>query len=399
MKRTSCAAAITTALAAFALPAWADGPTFTVSGFGTAALTWTDTDQAEYIRPNQLVGAKESPRTSVDSNFGIQTTVKFNDTISATVQGLARKNTTDDYTAEMPWAFVKFKVNDELNVRVGRIAIPIYMISDFRNVGYANTMLRPPAEVYRQVNGGSLEGVDLLWQHNFGDTTVTTQFGFGRSESKNAGGSNTLFHPVTALHILAENGPFTFRFGRADAKFDIRENTTLNGLIAALKAAGPVYAGVVAEIPNKDIDGSFTSVGMMVDYNNFLVQTEYAVRKTKSRLVMDTKSWYAMFGYRFGKITPYYYHGNIEQDSIRNFTGLPTAGPAAALTAGANSVIKAALQSTNAIGVRWDFYKSAALKLQIDRVSPKDGPGAFVKATPAFKGPVTVYAAAVDFVF
>lgn len=397
MKRTYCAIAITAAFAAIATPAWADGPTFTTSGFGTAALTWTDTNDAEYIRPNQLVGAKKSPRTSVDSNFGIQTTVKFSDTISATVQGLVRKNTTDDYSAEMPWAFVKFKVNDELNIRLGRIAIPIYMISDFRNVGYANTMLRPPAEVYRQVNGGSLEGIDAVWQHNIGETTVTAQFGFGRSESKNAGGSNTLFHPVTALHILAENGPFTFRFGRADAKFDIRENATVNGLIAALRGAG--FGAIADQVPAKDIDGSFTSVGMMVDYNNFLVQTEYAVRKTKSRLVMDTTSWYAMFGYRFGKVTPYYYHGNIEQDSIRNFTGMPTTGPAAALTAGANGAIKAALQSTNAIGVRWDFYKSAALKAQIDRVSPKDGAGAFVKAVPGFKGPVNVFAVAVDFVF
>jgi hypothetical protein len=397
MKRTYCAIAITAAFAAISTPAWADGPTFTVSGFGTAALTWTDTDQAEYIRPNQLVGAKKSPRTGVDSNFGIQTTVKFSDTISATVQGLVRKNTTDDYTGEMPWAFVKFKVSDELNVRLGRIAIPIYMISDFRNVGYANTMLRPPAEVYRQVNGGSLEGVDLVWQHNIGETTVTAQFGLGRSESKNAGGSNTLFHPVTALHVLAEHGPFTFRFGRADAKFDIRENAALNGLVATIRGSG--FGAIADQIPTKDIDGSFTSVGMMVDYNNFLVQTEWAVRKTKSRLVMDTTSWYAMFGYRMGKITPYYYHGNINQDSIRNFTGMPTTGPAAALTAAANGAIKAALQSTNAIGMRWDFYKSAALKLQIDRVSPKDGAGAFVKATPAFKGPVTVYAAAVDFVF
>jgi hypothetical protein len=324
-------------------------------------------------------------------------TAKFNDTISATVQGLVRKATTDDYTGEMPWAFVKFKVNDELNIRVGRIAIPIYMISDFRNVGYANTMLRPPAEVYRQVNGGSLEGVDAVWQHNFGDTTVTAQFGFGRSESKTAGGSNVLFHPVTALHVLAENGPFTFRFGRADAKFDIRENVPLNGLLATLRASG--FAAIADQIPTRDIDGSFTSVGTMVDYNNFLVQAEYAIRKTGSRAVMDTKSWYAMFGYRFGKFTPYYYHGNITQDSIRSFAGMPTTGPAAALTAGANSVIKAALQSTNAVGMRWDFYKSAALKLQVDRVSPKDGAGAFVKPTPTFKGPVTVFAAAVDFVF
>ena len=134
-----------------------------------------------------------------------------------------------------------------------------------------------------------------------------------------------------------------------------------------------------------------------MDYKNFLVQTEYAVRKTESRAVMDTTSYYAMFGYRFGKITPYYYYGNIKQDDPRTYD-LP-AGVPPALAAGVNSVAKAGLQSTNAIGVRWDFYKSAALKVQIDHVKPEDGAGGFVNAKPGFKGPVNVYAVGIDFVF
>jgi hypothetical protein len=137
----------------------------------------------------------------------------------------------------------------------------------------------------------------------------------------------------------------------------------------------------------------------MIDYKNFLVQAEYAVRKTESRIIMDTTSYYAMFGYRMGKVTPYYYYGNIKQDTERTYAGLPTTGPLAALTAGVNGVVKSALQSTNAVGVRWDFHKSAALKAQVDHVSPRDGAGAFINPKPGFKGPVNVYAVGIDFVF
>ena len=73
--------------------------------------------------------------------------------------------------------------------------------------------------------------------------------------------------------------------------------------------------------------------------------------------------------------------------------------PLAPITAAVNSVAKAGLQSTNAVGVRWDFYKSAALKVQVDRIKPKDGPGAFLNAKPGFAGAVNVYAAGIDFVF
>lgn len=375
----------------------ADGPTMTISGFGTAALTATDTDDAEYIRPNQARGVGNSPRSGVDSNFGFQATAKFNDSFSATAQGLVRKNANDYYGAEMALAFLKFKASDDFTFRAGRIGTPIYMISDFRNVGYANTMIRPPSEVYRQVSNNSFDGVDVVYQHSFGDTTLTAQFGVGNAKTKSPGGSYVEFKPLTSLHVLVENGPVTVRFGRADATFSVVDNTALNGLLATLRTVG--LNQVADDLKIVDVKGSFTSLGTIIDYKNFLVQAEYAVRKTESRIIMDTTSYYAMFGYRMGKVTPYYYYGNIKQDTERTYAGLPTTGPLAALTAGVNGVVKSALQSTNAVGVRWDFHKSAALKVQVDHVSPRDGAGAFINPKPGFKGPVNVYAVGIDFVF
>lgn len=385
-------------LAGFTLAAQAaDGPAISISGFGTAAMTMSDSDAAEYARPNQANGVKKDARPGVDSNFGLQATAKFSERLSFTGQGLVRKYATDNFGAELAWAFVKYKVSDDFSVRAGRIGLPIYMISDFRNVGYANTMIRPPAEVYRQVSADSVDGADVIYQHSFNDTTVTAQFAFGNAKSRQPGNAYVEFKPVTALHVLLENGPFTFRLGRADADFAVRDNVALNGLVASLRKVG--QGAVADQIKLEDIKGSFTSVGFGLDYKNFLVQAEYAKRKTESRAVPDTSSWYTMLGYRYGTFTPYYYYGDIKQDSLRSFAGLPTSGPLAALGAGANGVVKAALQSTNAVGLRWDFHKSAALKVQIDRIKPREGAGAFINSAPGFTGPVNVYAAGIDFVF
>jgi len=43
-----------------------------ISGFGTAALTWVNKDNAEFGRPNQAHGADKQPTTGVDSNLGLQ---------------------------------------------------------------------------------------------------------------------------------------------------------------------------------------------------------------------------------------------------------------------------------------------------------------------------------------
>ena len=399
--KTICRAIAALSTAGLALQASAQegGPTVTISGFGTAALTRSDTDEAEFARPNQASGVKKDFRTGVDSNFGVQATVKVNDWLSFTGQGLARKDAQNDWGAEAAWAFAKFKATDELSVRVGRMGAPIYMISDFRNVGYANTMLRPPAEVYRQVTLDSFDGADLLYQHSFGDTSLSVQLGTGRADKDLTTGTIE-FKKMLMLHVVAETGPFTLRFGRAQAKFTLKDNPRLNGLVTTLRAVG--LSAVADMMPLNDVKGTFTSVGGTMDWKNVVLQAEYAQRRTDTILVQDTNSWYAMAGYRIGKFLPYYYHGNITQKSPRTVAGLPDTGPLAPISAGINGrdgVAKAALQSADAIGVRWDFYKSLALKVQIDRIKPKDGSGAFLNAAPTFTGPVKVYAVALDFVF
>ena len=379
--------------------AWAqDTSNITISGFGTAALTRSNTSDAEFARPNQLAGVTSGAKTGVDSNLGLQVTAKMNDWLSFTGQGLVRKNVTDNFGAELAWAFAKAKVSESLNIRVGRIGLPVYMISDYRNVGYANTMLRPPVEMYAQVTLESLDGADLLYQTSLGDTNITAQVAYGVTDSENRSNFTAKFKKVSSINIVAENGPFTFRFGRVDANVTVDNSTNLNTLVSGLSKFGFVSAANAIAV--NDTKASFTSVGLGVDWKSMVVQAEYGKRKSASLSIADTTSWYTMFGYRMGSFLPYFVHASATQDSPRTVAGLPTAGPLLPYTLGANGLASASpIQTSNSIGVRWDFHKSAALKLQLDRMSPENGPGVFINAKPGFKGPVTVFAAAVDFVF
>ncbi|MFZ6672947.1 hypothetical protein [Undibacterium sp. Xuan67W] len=377
-----------------------DGPTITISGFGTAALTRSNTDDAEFSRPNQYAGVKSTAKTGPDSNFGIQATAKMNDWLSFTAQGLVRKNVTDEFGGELAWAFAKFKVSDNLSVRVGRVGLPVYMISDYRNVGYANNMLRPPVEMYSQVLIESVDGVDAVYQTSFGDSTLTAQLALGQTETNNTSAGRfytAKFKSLSGLNVQLENGPFTVRFGRVDTKVSVEDSSIVNTVVGGLTQFG--FTSAANSIRVKDTKASFTSVGLGVDWQNFVVLSEYGKRKSESLTVPESTSWYTMFGYRVGKFMPYFNHASVTQDSPKSVAGLPTTGPLAALTAGANSLAASgAIQTSNSVGVRWDFSKSAALKVQLDRFSPDNG-GTFIRAVPTFKGPVTVVAAAVDFVF
>lgn len=407
--------ALPLATGAFAQEA-ASGPTIKVSGFGTGALTMTNTDDAEFGRANQVRGVKKDARPGVDSNLGLQADVTINNWLSLTGQGLVRKDAEDDFGAEATLAFAKARVNDELSIRVGRVGAPVFMISEYRNVGYANTFIRPPQEMYSQVPFNSIDGVDAVWQHGFGATNVTAQLAAGRTKASIAGNLEVEMKSLVALNLVAEYGPFTARFGRADAKLTVTGSTSFDGLMTSLRAAGtgyrlPVLNTLAGDLAADSKKASFTSVGLGLDWNNIIGQTEYAKRKTDS-YINDTTSWYVMGGYRIGKFLPYYMHGKLMIDSAVANTvpgACPAGYPAActptlrALSAGVATLRGTGTgqgeQSTDSLGVRWDLYSSAALKFQVDRIKPKNGKGLFLNATPGFNHAVTVGAVSVDFVF
>jgi hypothetical protein len=387
-----------------------------ISGFGTGALTWTNTDKAEFARPNQASGAKKDVTTGVDSNFGVQADYAVNSWLSVTGQGLVRKDAQDDFGAELAWAFAKAKVSDDVAIRVGRMGVPAFMISDYRNVGYANTMLRPPAEVYSQMLFNTVDGADVIWQHSYGDTTYTAQFAVGKSKVDIAGGPSLEGRRLTALNLVAEHGPLTVRFGRVDGRLTLNHSASLTTLLNTLNtvAAGykfPQAAQLATDIDVRDKKASFTSLGATLDWNDIVVQSEYAKRKTDS-YINDTTSWYVMGGYRIGKFLPYYSHAKLSiDDNVHN--GMPAACPAgypAACTptlVALNGIVSnlrytgvsQGEQQTDTIGLRWDFRSSVALKVQFDRVRPNKAAGLLINAQPGFKGPVTVGAVALDFVF
>jgi hypothetical protein len=392
------------------------GPTVKVSGFGTGALTMSNTDDAEFARANQTRGVKKDARTGVDSNLGLQADVVINSWLSVTGQGLVRKDAQDDYGAEATLAFAKARINDELSIRAGRMGVPVFMISEYRNVGYANNFVRPPQEMYSQVPFGNIDGIDAIWQHAFGDVSLMSQLAVGRTKADIAGNLEAEMKSLVALNLVGEYGPFTARFGRAQGKLTITGSVPVDGFLASLRTAGagyrmPVLNALAGELAADSKKSSFTSVGLGLDWNNVIGQAEYAKRKSDSYL-NDTTSWYVMGGYRIGKFLPYYVHANLSIDSSVANT-VPAACPAgfpaacrptlAALSGGVVQLRSAGTgqgeQSTNTIGVRWDLYSKAALKFQVDRIKPKNGKGLFVNVNPGFSHAVTVGTVAIDFVF
>jgi hypothetical protein len=402
---------------AFALAApgaaWADDaatPMFSFSGFGTLGVVKTNTDLAEYgtsvLQPG---GATTKADFGVDSLLAGQVNFRPTKSLSFVGQIVANRTADDDFVPHVEWAFAQYAIIPDLSVRAGILAVPIYLQSDSRLVGFANPWVRPPTAVYSQSPFTNYTGIDLVYRHSFGGVNVTVQPYFGEAKPEvpdvNTGGhTKSELEDIRGVNVAAEIGSWTVRAGYLQTQFTYR-TASIAQLIGGVRQVAPVVPGAAALANSLDpIDKqiTFAAVGVAYDSGNILFQGEYAKRKADFFLA-DTTSYYATLGYRFGPVMPHITLSRVRTDSPTSQSVIPAAGPLAAIGAGVNTLLATQnpAQKTIALGVRWQFARNADVKLQWDRVNlPPGGLGNFQRQQPGFAGSnVNVYSAAVDFVF
>ena len=148
-------------------------------------------------------------------------------------------------------------------------------------------------------------------------------------------------------------------------------------------------------------------LGYVYDKNEWLFQSEYVSRKSKSDIVLDLDGFSLMGGYRIAKWTPFLGYAHM---STKNPVILPSLNTSSLPPgqAGIINALNATYQmrhnrSTWSMGTRWDVIDNVALKVQFDRTDKeKGGTGLFVNSTPEFNNndrKINVYSGTLDFVF
>jgi len=381
---------------------------FRFSGFGTLGAVSTDTDKAEYATSVlQPGGAKKKADFGVDSLIAGQVDARFTPQFSAVIQAVANRTADDDYVPHVEWAFLRYDVTGNLNVRGGILAVPVFMLSDSRLVGFSYPWVRPPTALYSQVPFTNFRGADLTWRPEANGITFTVQPYAGNARPEIPSGDSHLTADLEKLwdvNLAAEMGPWTVRAGYLKTRFTYRD-PSIQPLFEGLRQVDPLIPGAAAlanDLDTIDKPITFASIGASYESGNILVQAEYGKRKADLFLA-DTSSYYATFGYRFGNVMPLVTVSRVKTDSPTSQSLVPAVGPLAPIAIGVNTLLQGqnVLQKAIALGVRYQFHKNADVKLQWDRIDlPNGSVGNFQHAQPGFAGSnVNVYSAAVDFVF
>ncbi|MEY4563696.1 MAG: hypothetical protein RLZZ618_2973 [Pseudomonadota bacterium] len=395
-------------LCVFGHSAYADeGPTWKFSGFGTVGVAHSNNDQADFVgNSNQPNGTGHTRywAGSTDSKLGAQLDAKFSPQWSASVQLLSQLNTSNNYNPVLSLGFLKFTPTSGVDLRAGRLPYSAFMISDYRNIGYSQPWIRPPLELY-SLGAPHTDGVDVTWRTSVGPVGVKTQAIYGQATQESLNNGKVKTKGVFGVNVTGDIGDFTARASLLsvrsvtveDARLDSTFAIVRSGLPAgALGPGAPALPGDPAaadEFAIKDKKGQYLSLGATYDPGTWFVTGEFGQIK-QIGFTSTAREFYLTGGVRVKAFTPYLSVAGFKQKNDLTST---------------NPIVRGIIVSSNArdqksisAGTRWDFDKSAALKVQYDRISLADGStGFFANVQPAFErgGRTNVISAAVDFVF
>ncbi|MFZ5842039.1 MAG: DNA topoisomerase IV [Pseudomonadota bacterium] len=350
------------------------------SGFLTVAGGMVDDESEQVV----YAGYSEEDITfDADTVFGLQVSSAVTDKLTITGQLVARGD--NDYDLDAEWAYVSYAFSDNFTGRMGRLRTPLYLYSDYVDVGYAYGWLRAPAEVY-YLPFNNVQGIDFVWNYSVGSFDGSAQWYFGALTDTffNADTQSTLdarLRNQTGLALSIGNDWLTLRaaYHKVDLTITGLEGLVLDDqgipqipdtmadfIIALSAAPGGIGQPAVDALQVEEDSVTFKQIGFTVDTGTFVAAGESVEFEVDDSPFSVDKRAYLMVGFRAGDFLFHVTKAEVEDEAAPLEESLhpALAGYGSLMQGIANKLVSE--YETLSVGVRWDFTSSAAFKLQVD---------------------------------
>ena len=360
-----------------------------ISGYASFKGTYADNDSnVSYY--NKLANTKNADFDTRDNHLGIQLNAPMSDKMDMTVVLSAEGGPNSQYNITTEWAYANYQLNPDWGLRIGKVKGPFYMVSDYRDVGYAYPWVRPPTEVYSTNPMKSLTGIDLVFQKSVGDFNYLLELFSGSGHHQAIALPNAINSGnMAGFGIPAVNPNTGVSNVGSQVSFETHAMYGFNASVGtdAITFRAGYFQTKVDFGPYQDLDGKFGGVGLTVDWNNIVVYSEYIERDTHTTLQAafpDQKAGYLTLGYRIGNYLPYVNYATLDK--------------------GKDNSPFAMIQDSIALGLRVEVDDAAALKFEVLEAEP-DSEAGDIGRYGLFDAPLpvgtkgTVYTVSFDVIF
>jgi hypothetical protein len=421
-----------------AWPAFAESPgsaDLQINGFGTVGSLATQIPQPwtfrrDYFQPNDSGGYAN---TLIDSRVGVQANYSLGSQWELAGQAVARRQVPDAPISQLlQWAFVSYRPLPDLALNIGRRSQDIFLIADYRDVGFAYPWVRPNVDVYSPLPLYSTDGADMAWTWHTGSVKWNSKTSYGVASYTAPTPVNDLSVKVRLSGVFSEtlsgeyNG-LTVKLSYQVLHLSRSSVPQFDQLIDVLRQIQPLLPLAQATQDQEYIDlltvnhafVRYLGLGAMYDHDEWLIHSEVS-RINGELSVANGWRGYSSIGYRIGSVIPFVMVARtlpkqdvtpLPSDWVTPLT--PAFGSVAAnlIQSGAAQAVQSydlarMDQRSVSLGMRWDFAAQTALKLQWDYFHVYDtGWGLWGNnapagaAVPSGADYANVFSATLDFLF
>lgn len=307
--------------------------TIHVSGFASGAFGIANNDAG-------YAGYDSDGSYHEDSLFGVQATFKPSKKLEASIQLVAKGAL--DWTPKVTAAYLGYTFDNDVKLRAGKLRLPLFMLSDYLDLGYAQPWARSPEEVYGRVPISSFTGVDASYEIELDDSYINLQAFTGNekmSDESAAGGAGDV-NDMVGLVTSWNDDYWTVR-----ASYTIATVTDVEF---------PTQSGMIILPPIDSESGSYASLGVRYEDETWLVMGE-ATQTRVDGYFSDSDSGYVTVGYHLNQVMPYV--------SVARLETVDNEERASQAYRGFESLTYQ--RNAYSVGTRWDIQPGLAMKFDV----------------------------------
>ncbi len=328
-----------------------------------------NTDKSEFSPHVKYGGGKydESFALDAESRVGIQVRAGITDKLSATAQVVSRGGY--NWRPEITWAYLGYEVNDNVQLKLGRLKAPFYLYSDYQDVGYALPWISPPRNAYI-VPIDAIDGLNITTNFSTGKFDHVIEAWVGHiDDAQNKYESGQLGTEIDAFgfsYAPSYDGWLTLRYTYNEGDLDLYSDdlNTLNDALTYFNSnfLGSIDPKMIGDTASKSQRGSFSGLALKADFDKLTIVAELNQLEWHTTVFPHQKRGYISAIYRAtDKFTPYITLMK-NNDSAGDFQ-LATA-PADVLNTALQIGFGASDTTAWAIGGRYDLMPNVALKAE-----------------------------------
>lgn len=353
-----------------------------ISGFGNLSAIHSGTENLGFTYDLTKEGVFDEWSWKKGSAIGLQLNAGLSEEFDLVVQGVLQDRLDNDLNNSITWAFLRYKLSSpRVSIRLGRIAPPIYMLSEYRNVGFAYLWTKPITDFYANIPVTSLNGGDITYTTPFGEGVIEVKLFGGQSEiSINTIDSfnNVKLSPLIGTKLSYDSNDWVLSASASTAKVD---NGNPADLLIASTSADPsiflVWPSLESTLKDFEFENTrfyYYSMGAAYESSDWHLQSELSYTDADWPFFPDLISGYASVGKTVDALTFYGFASKAK--SVGTFYALQAPDPQFLLNPQINGVYQLIQQNLDArvidqetfgIGMRYYIGPQISLKGQIER--------------------------------